>query len=140
MVPIDLTADDALLADRPIVLNLEGVQGEGVLMVTYEIYVNLPQGLAPDHRSIYYVGNINLFGLQPTGRETAVHNAHIADQRFNLSTNIAAQQASGEWTGELEITFVPLVLGTPEVIVEGTAAAAQEGPWVSIERIEITAE
>jgi Common central domain of tyrosinase/Polyphenol oxidase middle domain len=142
-VPIDLTVDESEISARTIVLNLEGVQGQDVLLVTYEIYVNLPEGTEPDFESIYYVGNINLFGLQLTRRVTPEHEqAEIANQRYNLTNNFTALQANDQWTGQLEVTFVPLILSSqgPGAGETAEATAAVEGPFVTIERITVTAE
>jgi hypothetical protein len=116
------------------VLTLEGVRGEGVPAVLFEVYVNLPAGQKPDPTQPYYVGNLNLFGVQPW--DSAPGHQHRATQRFNISRNVAALQARGEWTGELQLTFIPYNLtATPESSAATAEAAA--APWATIESVSV---
>jgi hypothetical protein len=89
-----------------VVLTLEGIQGDKVPGTFFEVYINLPEGEELDFTSPYFVGNIILFDVQP-GDQGPGHGAHLAADEFNISPNIAALEASGEWTGELNVTVVP---------------------------------
>jgi hypothetical protein len=64
-------------------------------------------------------------------------------QQFNIARNVAALEATGEWTGDLEVTFVPRYIATSEVpeAAGGTpeAAALPAGPWVTVESVSVTA-
>jgi hypothetical protein len=57
------------VAGGRIVLGLDGVQYDESPGVTYEVYLNLPEGQEPDYRSDYYVGNIGFFGMTPHDHE-----------------------------------------------------------------------
>jgi tyrosinase len=154
-VPVDMAAEVPGFAARTTVLTLEGVRGEGVPGVGYEVYINLPQRETPDFRSPYYVGNINMFGIQTWDMPEGEHDQRATAQRFNISGNIDALDARGEWTGAVQVTFVPIDLASPATTEPGTPEAAGEalappaspappepplGPWVSIASIAVTAE
>jgi hypothetical protein len=98
-VPIELSQPEAAGAggtSGTTVLELVGVRGEGVPEALFEVYLNLPEGVAADPNSPYYVGNISLFGVQPWDSEPG--HQHSATKRFNISRNVAALEASGKGT------------------------------------------
>ena len=152
-VPVALDRPEAAAgiagAGGAVVLTLDGVQGTGVPAVAVEVYINLPAGQeqTPDFRSPYYVGNLNLFGLlSPTDEQQGMQAMMrpLMTQRFDIGRNVAALEASGEWTGDLEVTLVPYYTasagsseaagGTPE------AAAPPAGPWVTVESVSVTSQ
>jgi hypothetical protein len=127
------------------VLTLDGIEGTGVPAVSVQVYINLPEGVQPDFRSPYYIGTLGLFTVQPWDTNSP-HAGHGATQSFDISRNIAALEAAGEWTGELNVTFIPVDLdfsarteaaGTPEAGV-GTPEA-KPGPWATVESVTVTA-
>jgi Common central domain of tyrosinase len=150
-VPVLLAPPEAggtpqAFSGRPRVLTLDGIEGTGVPAVSVQVYINLPEGVQPDFRSPYYVGTLGLFTVQPWDANSP-HAGHGAAQSFDISRNIAALEATGEWTGELKVTFIPVDLnfsarteapGTPEAGV-GTPEA-KPGPWATVESVSVTTE
>jgi hypothetical protein len=63
-------------------------------------------------------------------------------QRFNIARNVAALEAIGEWTGDLQVTFVPYYTAASGEAALGTPAAAEPppGPWVTVESVSLTAQ
>lgn len=90
----------AAVADEPrrlrvVVEGLELVRQGAV----HEVYLNLPDGERPDPESRYFLGNVALFGAP---RE----NGPGSRRGFDITEQVAALRADGEWTGEIELTFV----------------------------------
>ena len=68
----------------------------------FAVYLNLPKGTAPDFTSIYYVGNIALFG-------PAQHTAHGtpgSEFMFDVTDTVRALQERGKWRDDFTLTFV----------------------------------
>ena len=132
------------MAGDNVVLTLDGIQGTGVPAVSIEVYINLPEGQEPDFRTPYYVGNIGLFTLQPWDAG-GPHAGHASTQLFDISRNIAALEEIGQWTGEVNVTLIPVDLalsdlpeaggGTPEA---GAGTPEARGPWVTIVSMTVT--
>jgi len=140
---------EAVSSGRTVVLTIESVHGEGVPGTIFEVYANLPPDQAPDFRSVYFVGYITLFGLQPWDG-VVLHGAHqAADQRFDITRTVAALEVRGEWTGEFTVTIVPYhapsaraieaVEATPGAVA-ATPVAVPPGPWVTFESISVTVQ
>ena len=125
------------------VLTLEGVQGTGVPAVAVEVYINLSPGQEPDNRSPYYVGNLNLFGLLFPDAEHRDMAMPSMTQQFNIARNVAALEATGEWTGEFEVTLVPYYTASTEVPeapgATPEAVVPPAGPWVTVESVSVRA-
>jgi tyrosinase len=143
-VAVQASAEAAVAVARgeEVVLTLDGVRGEGVPGTLFEVYINLPEGQEPDFRSPYFVGNISLFGLQPQDM-SPMHVQHTATRRFNISRNIAALQARGEWTGDVIVTVVPYYAGARATAAAGMATPAAQppaGPWVTFDSVVIDME
>jgi len=112
----------------------------------FEVYLNLPPGVAPDPLGIHFVGVLSTFGLLPEDAASMDHD-HVAPlQSFDISLNVAALEATDAWTGEIEISLVPLLLPAPAA-PEATPAAEGVGeepgggpdlPWVVIDEIAVT--
>jgi hypothetical protein len=144
--PPEAGGTPAAMAGQPALLTLEGIAGTGDPQVSIQVYINLPEGVQPDFRSPYYVGTIGLFTLQPWDADSP-HAGHASTQVFNLSRNIAALDAAGEWTGEINVTFVPVDLdfsartaavGTPEAAAGTPEAPA--GPSATVESVSVAVE
>jgi tyrosinase len=138
-VPVTLSQAEAAGtggASGTTVLTLEGVRGEGVPGVLFEIYVNLPEGAQPDASSPYYVGNLSLFALQPWDSDPG--HQHVATKRFNISRNVVALTAIDEWTADFDVTFIPYQFAAEADAA--TPAAAVSGPWATIESVSVTSE
>jgi hypothetical protein len=145
-------------APPPARIDLHGVTGTGVPAVLYLVFMNLPPGQPPDPASPYYVGAVNLFGLQPWDSVSESHDHASIVQSIDISRNIAQLQARGEWQGEVNLTLVPVdfsmpgpvsehVAGTPQASPAAGGSGAREvappipdngAPWVFIEGITIT--
>ena len=57
--------------ERRFALNLEGVRYSENPGVTYEVYLNLPEGAPPSYHSPHYVGNVGFFAFQAGGEAAA---------------------------------------------------------------------
>ncbi|HEX5761021.1 MAG TPA: tyrosinase family protein [Thermoanaerobaculia bacterium] len=89
----------------------------------YEVYLNLPAGATPDPKSPNYVGTVALFDHPEHARELT--------RSFDVTDEVAKLKAAGQWTGELNVTFVP---GEAE---QALTAAAGSGPFVSVRKVLI---
>ena len=145
LAPSEAGGTPVAISGRTAILTLDGIAGTGVPAVSVQVYINLPEDVQPDFRSPYYVGTIGLFTVQPWDVNSP-HAGHGATQSFDLSRNIAALEATGEWTGELKVTFVPVDLDfSARVEGAGTPGAGMRtpepkpGPWATVERVFVTA-
>ena len=158
---VGVTASDAEAAATPepvaselLVLTLNGISATNVPAVAIEVYVNLPEGDTPDFRSDAYVGSIGLFTLQTGDTETHQHANAASQQVFDISLAVAASIERGDWTGEIDVTFVPIGFtdlsglepegGTPppafaSPIPEAVAPEAIP-PWLTVESLVVTAQ
>jgi tyrosinase len=127
------------ISDGMLVLTVSGVEATGIEGVAVDVYVNLPADQQPDFRTPYYVGSIGTFALVSAGNEGG-HAQHGATRAFDITRTIAALEESGEWTGELVVTFVGVDVdagaGTPEAAA-GTPEAASR-PWITVESVTVT--
>jgi Common central domain of tyrosinase/Polyphenol oxidase middle domain/Protein of unknown function (DUF_B2219) len=107
----ELAAADVV--ENRVVLSLEGIQYDRNPGVSYEVYINLPEGQEPDYRSEYFAGTLGFFGLEPDH----VHGGHdpeaggdeqpSATVSYDITPNVRALQARGEWRGgPVSATFV----------------------------------
>jgi hypothetical protein len=135
---------EAVPLEERIVLNVEGVQyydqNPGV---TYEVYLNLPEGQEPDFQSDYYVGNIGFFGMGTYEAEEGGHGGHPADLNFDVTDVVRVLRERGEWSdGEATVSFVMRGLEPPaEQALSAEALAEQEAEPPGrprVERVTIT--
>jgi hypothetical protein len=146
----EASTEGAGVAGGRIVLGLDGVQYDENPGITYEVYLNLPEGHEPDYRSDYYVGNVGFFGMTPHDHEGHEGgHGHPANLSFDVTDNVRALRAKGEWVeGQADVSFVPRGLIPPpgaEMLVadaEATAAATTPEPSGSprIGRVKLIAE
>ena len=88
---------------KRIYLELQGVTTDTQPGATWEVYVGLPAGVAPNPSSPFYVGKMALFGA---GVKSDAHMTfHPASLRFYIETAISGPLANGQ--GSIPITFVP---------------------------------
>jgi hypothetical protein len=131
------TAD---VVENRVALNLEGLQYDQNPGVTYEIYLNLPEGQEPDYQSEYYVGNIGFFALEPHGHAAEEHGRPTARLSFDITDIVRALQTRREWKeGQPPVTFVMRGL-LPPAGRETAAREAEPGVRARIERVTITTE
>ena len=136
------------VAGGRIVLGLDGVQYDENPGITYEVYLNLPEGQEPDYRSDYYVGNVGFFGMTPNDQEEHEGgHGHPANLSFDVTDNVRALRAKGEWIeGQADVSFVPrgLIppLGAEMSVADAEAMAATPEPSGSprIERVKLISE
>ena len=113
-------AKDALLEVpvgkvRRLLVELEGVDYKTVPAVSYQVYVNLPEGTAPTTESPNYVGSLGLFGIKHAeGHHNGGHN-----QVFDV-TDIVKDQSAAEKSLKVTIVPVPLLVRSPSA--SGTLA------------------
>jgi hypothetical protein len=129
-------------------LNLEDIDFDRIPGVTYEVYLNLPEGEEPSYYSPSYVGNLGFFGLRHEGPK---HGRPTAGRSFDITANVLALEETGAWDPErVAVTFVmtellpPLEEGPAELGAAMPTAIAlpPEEPVsrISIGAVTITAE
>ena len=96
-----------------LVLELDDVEAERPPGAVWEVYVGLPANATPDTQSVYYVGNVALYGagIRSEARQ-GFKPAHFA---FRINRAVQAALKSGQ-DNRLQVTFVPhgvLVDGRP---------------------------
>lgn len=102
--PLTLTASSqnllerrVLVEDSIVTLNVIGVEYDPENPPAYDIYINLPQGVAPNPHSPYYAGILSLFSLHQKGTFSLDITDVVSElQRRNLITG-----------NSISITFVP---------------------------------
>jgi tyrosinase len=101
------------VVEKSLVLSLEGIQYDRNPGVSYEVYINLPEGQEPDYRSEYFAGTLGFFGLEPDhvhgGHDPGAegHQQPSATVSYDITPNVRALQARGEWRGApVSATFV----------------------------------
>ena len=114
--------------EQRIVLGLDGVQYDENPGVTYEVYLNLPEGQQPDYTSDYYVDNLGFFGMK-AGRHGEGRHGHPANLSFDVTENVRALRARGEWQErEANVSFFARGLipppGEETSVAEAEARAA----------------
>lgn len=86
-----------------VVLEIDGVEADLPPGLIYELYMGLPEGVEPDPKGPYYIGNIALFS---TGiRSESHHGFKPASFRFSINRALAA--ALRTTTDEMPVTVVP---------------------------------
>jgi hypothetical protein len=127
------------------VVGLDGVQYDENPGVTYEIYLNLPEG-QPDYTSDYYVGNLGFFGMEAGGHGEGGHG-HPANLSFDVRDNVRALKAKGEWQErEANVSFFARGLipppGEEDSVPEARAASDTAEPAGSprMERVVFSVE
>src|SRR5262249_47562494 len=93
---------------RRLLVELEGIDYKTVPAVSYQVYVNLPEGTAPSPESPNYVGSLGLFGIKHAG---AHHNGGHG-QVFDV-TDIVKEQNAAEKSLKVTIVPVPLLVRSP---------------------------
>lgn len=86
----------------------------------YEVYLNLPEGAAPDPKGPHFLGLVALYAPPGEGAETL--------RTFDLAPAAQALRQQGRWTGDVRVTFVPA----------GEEAAAA-GPYLRFRRLALHA-
>ena len=71
----------------------------------FAVYLNLPPGAKPDAKSLYYVGNIALFGPAQHAAHAA-HGTPGSEFMFDVTDTVRALQERGEWRDDFTLTFV----------------------------------
>jgi hypothetical protein len=143
-VPIDPRSsaerDDAFAGGqgRHLYLNVEDVQVQEPHGVVYAVYVNLPEGTAPDPSdATHYVGNVSFFGAEHIGREQGGHAAHGFRRTFDISAHEARLAEAGDWrTDGATVTFEPIPLELPEGVDVAEPAAEAVTP-VRVGRVSL---
>jgi hypothetical protein len=117
-------------------------------MVFYEVYVNLPDGAAPDPQGIHYAGNLVFAGLAPSTphghpvRRRADHGheldeAYLSSVRAIELTDMLPQlRARNHWRDEqLTVTFALGALVPP-----ANEPRTSPGVKARIERVAIASD
>ena len=84
-------------------LIIEDIKSDQPIGAYYQVYLNLPEGAAPDPKGIHYVGNFSFFGRTPaTGR----CGPGACGQVFDITELVKRQTEQGVWQDEPSLTFV----------------------------------
>ena len=71
----------------------------------YEVYLNLPKGVPPHFRSLYYVGNVSFFFKKPNGKSKV-------SVRYDVSSIVKGQKLLGNFNeNNISVTFAIPELG-----------------------------
>lgn len=135
--------------EGPILLMLEGIHFDPSPGVSYEIYLNLPEGKEPNYRGRYYVGNLGFFAQDHGSSEGEhgpaehQHQHHQAVQEFDITSNVRALEKHGEWRGQpTSVTFVQRGLrpraGKAAARAAAVAAERRPEPNITVDRVTIT--
>jgi hypothetical protein len=93
----------AEVVENRVVLSLEGVQFDRNPGVSYEVYINLPEGQEPDYRNEYFAGTLGFFGLEPDhvhgGRRTPATFGYRELRRHSQRPRIASTWGVAGGTG-----------------------------------------
>lgn len=103
----------AVPASRSVFLVVRGLQAEVQPGVLYDIYVNLPEGAAPESASDRRVGTLSFFDTGHASHDAEGAGAEAKFLSFDVTATLqrlAAKKAIDETN--LQLTFVPL--GEPE--------------------------
>jgi len=100
---------------RRLLLELAGVDYKTVPAVSYQVYVNLPEGTAPTPESPNYVGSLGLFGIKHAeGHHNGGHS-----QLFDVTDIIKGQSAA---ENSLKVTIIPVPLLVRSPSATGTSS------------------
>jgi hypothetical protein len=136
----------AEVVENRVVLSLKGIQYDENPGVSYEVYINLPEGQEPDPQREYFVGTLGFFGLEPHGHGAEDHEQPSGKVDYDITANVRALAARGEWgEGQISVTFIMSGLLPPaETDAEAEAAAVtvrkEPGGRPRIERVTVTTE
>jgi tyrosinase len=94
-------------------LAVEGIEAVGRPDVTYAVYLNLPDDEDPDDApEAFYVGNVDLFGIEAVGRVDTDHAAHGLRRTFDITDLVDELREEGGWDPRaMTVTFSPLKHG-----------------------------
>jgi len=132
--------------EQRMVLGLDGVQYDENPSVTYEIYLNLPEGQQPDYTSDYYVGNLGFFGMEASEHGEGGHG-HARQPELRRDGQRSRSQGQGEWQErEANVSFCARGLIPPpseeDSVAEARAASDTVEPAGSprMERVVFSVE
>ncbi|MDN5204915.1 tyrosinase family protein [Fulvivirgaceae bacterium BMA10] len=106
----DLVLEDA--SNIEYILYLEGITYDEAPTGSFEVYINLPEGLSdPQFESEYYVGNIGLFGLMNAKHGVESEGGTVAIDLGDAIRNLLKQEKIN--TEEISITIYRRPLEDP---------------------------
>ncbi|WP_437321605.1 tyrosinase family protein [Sorangium sp. So ce385] len=149
-VLVEMSPDDAAvlrtiatkgLVETQIVLSLEDIAFERNPGVSYEVYLNLPEGTPPDYQSHFYVGNIGFLVVRGHGH---LHGPATIDEAFDITAHVRTMAERGVWADvSPKVTFILRELIPPGGAESMSAAAAGRSTpvvRVTIRRVVIATE
>jgi tyrosinase len=91
-------------------LNLENITGE-TGAVNYDVYVDLPEGAAPEQHPELLAGVLAPFGIARSSTRRDPHTGGSGlNAAFDITAIVARLQAEGAWDpGNVRVSFVPTV-------------------------------
>ncbi len=109
------------------VLYLEGITYDEPPTGSFEVYINLPQEITePEYESIYYVGNIGLFGFMNTDEGTESEGGIVSLEIGEAVKNLLEKEQIS--SDEISVTIYRRPLEEPPVDEDGQVEAILEEP------------
>jgi len=111
------------VVERRVLLHLREISFEALPGVTYDVYLNLPEGEEPAYHSPYFVGNLAFFAVEPMEHDGREMPARV-QRSYDITSNVLVLGERGEWSGQqARVTFVRSELLPP---LEGDETPATE--------------
>jgi tyrosinase len=87
-------------------LNIENVTGDGTT-ASYDVYVNVPEGEAPEAHRELYAGEMPMFGLAEATRSDSAHGGSGLKYAFEISQIVQRLQLQNAWDpNSVRVSFV----------------------------------
>jgi hypothetical protein len=115
---------------QQVFLELDGVQTEKPPGATWEVYVGLPAGVAPDPTSPFYVGKMGLFSR---GVRSGNRNFQPATFRFNATKALQTVIAPGA-------ASAPISFFCKGIVVNGTQLPGQPQSDVTVKQARLVVQ
>lgn len=135
--------EETVGGEERIVLGLDGVQYDESPGITYEVYLNLPEGEEPEYTNDYYVGNVGFFGMESHGHEGGGHGPP-ALLSFDVTDVIRTLKEKGEWDeSRAEVSFFARGLipaDAEETTRTGSRARPEPAGRPRVERVVLSTE
>jgi len=125
-VPVSATASVGENEEYRVVLEDLELVAPGAF---YQVYLNLPEGTEPDPEGPYFIGNLALFGHTAQQLGEGHEPVHYS-RSFDISDKVREWSARGEWSGDVNLTFVR---GNPAP----ATAAAEPGTFIRLGKMSV---
>src|SRR5262249_4794255 len=100
---------ESLGGEQRAYLDLENIKGLKRAPI-YHVYVNLPEGAAPNEHPEALAGTLPMFGLAEASERNGEHGGSGLNYTLDVTDLVAHQRALKRWDpAHLHITFVPQI-------------------------------